>query len=105
MTSFGIRFLLVLLLWGVSMGASRGAELACGSIDGEFHRCALVGADRMKVKLKQRLDGDCKSGQTWGVDRDGLWVDMGCRGLFRYSAPTAGAQRIGWRRFLPAWAR
>jgi hypothetical protein len=95
----------ILLLSNLWMGAAVGAEIACGSVDGEFHRCALVGADRMKVKLKQRLDGDCKSGETWGVDSDGVWVDMGCRGLFRYTAPQLGVQRAGWRRFLPAWSR
>lgn len=95
----------ILLLSNLWMGAAAGAEIACGSVDGEFHRCALLGADRMKVKLKQRLDGPCKSGETWGVDSDGLWVDMGCRGLFRYTAPPVGVQRAGWRRFLPPWTR
>lgn len=78
-------------------------EILCGSIDGEFHRCALNGADKMKVKMKHRVDGDCKFGQTWGVDGEGVWVDMGCRGVFRYAAPAI--QHSGWRRLIPGWAR
>lgn len=101
----GMRISLVLLAMGLAIGVSQAAELACGSVEGEFHRCDLPGADRMKVKLKQRLDGDCRAGETWGVDRDGVWVDMGCRGLFRYTAKTAVADRAGWRKFLPGWAR
>lgn len=83
--------------------AGRAAEVACGSTEGEFVHCALPGADKLKVKLKQRLDGVCASGTSWGVDSEGVWVDMGCRAVFRYSA--ASVQKAGWKRFLPNWLR
>jgi len=33
--------------------------------------------------LRQLSDTACKEGSTWGWDAQGVWVDGGCRGLFR----------------------
>lgn len=95
-----IRACLLVLCIGFSETAM-AADIACSSIDGEFQRCALPGADKMKVKMQSHTDGDCKFGQSWGVDREGIWVDMGCSGVFRYKSPVP--ERTGWRRFIPAW--
>jgi hypothetical protein len=37
------------------------------------------------VRLSRRLsDKPCVQGRSWGYDRDGIWVDDGCRAIFRY---------------------
>jgi hypothetical protein len=32
--------------------------------------------------VRQRSDADCRLGRTWGYDRNGIWVDRGCRADF-----------------------
>lgn len=96
---------LLSILLGAALLASvaSAGEVACGSVEGEFSHCSLPNAEKLKVKLKRRIDGICKFQQSWGVDQDGVWVDMGCRAVFQYATPVAG--QVGWRRFLPAWSR
>lgn len=91
------------LIIGLAVQEAKSAEITCGSTDGELNHCSLAGANTLKVKLKQRIDGVCKLGESWGVDREGVWVDMGCRAIFKYAAPPN--QQTGWKRFLPRWAR
>lgn len=81
---------------------ARAGELSCNSIDGELSRCALPGADKLKVKLKLDRAGACKNGDTWGVDKDGLWVDMGCQAVFTYKDAHA---RPWWRGMMPSLHR
>ncbi|TCI07437.1 DUF3011 domain-containing protein [Dyella soli] len=52
----------------------------CGSEDGRFSRCQVPWRDAELIR--QESDSACVRGQTWGVDRGGLWVDRGCRGQF-----------------------
>ncbi len=35
---------------------------------------------------EQRSQSRCIQGQTWGFQRNGIWVDQGCAGLFAYEA-------------------
>ncbi|HSB62029.1 MAG TPA: DUF3011 domain-containing protein, partial [Vicinamibacteria bacterium] len=43
------------------------------------------------VRLKRQLSRDaCVEGQSWGFDRDGIWVDKGCRAEFEVGAPDGG---------------
>lgn len=66
-----------------------GAVISCSSDDGERHTCA---ADtRGGVRLVRQLSGSaCQHGSSWGTDRNGIWVDHGCRAEFE-----AGG---GWQR-------
>ncbi len=37
-----------------------------------------------RVKLKRQLSNSgCWEGNTWGYDRNGIWVDNGCSGVFK----------------------
>ena len=54
-----------------------------------------------EVRLQQQISGSpCIEGQTWGVDRRGLWVERGCRAIFvvgRYdNRPGYGGDNGGW---------
>lgn len=63
----------------------------CESINGKFNRCTMPW--REVELVKQESKGACIRGQSWGVDRQGLWVDRGCRGLFaaaRHGRPGYG---------------
>jgi Protein of unknown function (DUF3011)/Peptidase inhibitor family I36 len=36
-----------------------------------------------EVRMQQQISGSpCIEGQSWGVDRQGLWVERGCRAIF-----------------------
>ncbi|RDJ00336.1 DUF3011 domain-containing protein [Dyella solisilvae] len=54
--------------------------IRCGSADGRFTRCQVPWRDAEIIR--QESNSPCTRGQTWGVDRGGLWVDRGCRGQF-----------------------
>jgi hypothetical protein len=88
----------------VFANAVSAAELVCNSSDGEYHLCPLANADKLKVKIKYHSDGDCKKGDTWGVESKGIWVDLGCQATFRFKDDKS-AQNAGWKRFLPSWVR
>jgi hypothetical protein len=39
--------------------------------------------DPDQVRLDRQISGSpCVEGRTWGVDRQGLWVEQGCRAVF-----------------------
>ena len=58
-----------------------GQVISCSSDDGRRHSCP---ADiRAGVEMtRQRSETPCVQGSTWGVDRQGIWVDRGCRAEF-----------------------
>jgi hypothetical protein len=46
------------------------------------------------VRLIKRLsDKPCVEGRSWGYDRNGIWVDNGCRAIFRYEVGSADDRR------------
>jgi len=53
-----------------------------------------------EIRLQQQISGSpCIEGQTWGVDREGLWVERGCRAVFvigRYNSGPGYPDRGGW---------
>jgi hypothetical protein len=58
----------------------RGDTVECASQDYARQRCDVPWRD---ARLEQQLsDTRCVRGQTWGIDRHGLWVDRGCAGRF-----------------------
>ena len=44
-----------------------------------------------EVRMQQQISGSpCIEGQSWGLDRQGLWVERGCRAIFsigRFGGP------------------
>jgi hypothetical protein len=69
----------------VSASSSPVQGLYCASDDGRRHYCS---ADtRGGVRLVQQRSGSaCIQGRTWGYDRNGIWVDRGCRAEFETNA-------------------
>lgn len=64
----------------VANGAN-GSIVTCESLNNIRHTCRV---DTMSgVTLSRRLsDNACVRGQSWGVNRRGIWVDKGCRAEF-----------------------
>jgi len=62
--------------------AQRGDRdsIECTSSDYRFTRC---GTDWRDARLVRQTSGsECIRGRSWGLDRNGLWVDKGCAGVF-----------------------
>jgi hypothetical protein len=52
-----------------------------------------------QVTLQRQISNSpCVQGQSWGVDRQGLWVDRGCRAIFSIRRPPVrpGPGGPGW---------
>ncbi|GGE07062.1 hypothetical protein GCM10011529_11810 [Polymorphobacter glacialis] len=59
-------------------GPSR--TITCGSMNYRPARCPIAGAN--SVRINQVIGGECIQGRSWGYDRDGVWVNNGCRARF-----------------------
>ncbi|WP_243041920.1 DUF3011 domain-containing protein [Dyella sedimenti] len=102
--------LLAGFFWLAAAPAARAQgrdPVRCGSDDGHFTRCQVPWRDAELIR--QESNSPCTRGQTWGVDRGGLWVDRGCRGQFVEIrrggyAPPPPPSGGGWRPG-PDWNR
>lgn len=59
-----------------------GKEIRCESADGHHETCGrnLYGNADL---IRQLSDAPCREGSTWGQSGGSIWVDKGCRGVFR----------------------
>ncbi len=64
--------------WG---GAGR---LTCESIGYRHHYCSANTQGRVRLEREISTGNLCRQGRGWGFDGGGIWVDKGCRGVFRY---------------------
>jgi hypothetical protein len=66
-----------------------GQTIRCSSDDERRQYC---NADtRGGVRLVRQVSGSpCIQGQTWGYDRNGIWVDRGCRADFQLGGGSGG---------------
>ncbi|MCI0661554.1 MAG: DUF3011 domain-containing protein [Acidobacteria bacterium] len=63
-------------------GGYGGRTITCNSNDMRRNWCNVD--TRGGVRLyKQKSDSPCIQGRTWGYNRDGIWVDRGCRAEFQ----------------------
>lgn len=61
-------------------GAGQGS-LVCESHDGRYRHCP-ANIRREAQLVRQTSRSQCVFNQSWGFDRNGVWVDRGCRGEF-----------------------
>lgn len=71
----------------------QGDSVECASRDYRFTRCSTGWRDARIVR--QTSDSRCVRGSTWGVDRQGLWVDRGCAGIFAEAGSGHGGPGYG----------
>lgn len=87
--------------YGLGWERRDGNRLTCASLGDRFRSCDAE--LRGGVSLVHQIGhAACVQGQTWGVDARGLWVDGGCAGEFKVTAPAAVAS--GGLRFAPSGA-
>jgi hypothetical protein len=77
--------MLTLAAVSVAGTASAQSALRCESTNGRRQECRFEGTPT--VQLSQQLSRDeCIKGETWGVERNIVWVDRGCRADFVLAA-------------------
>jgi hypothetical protein len=59
----------------------RGQTVLCESRDNRYRHCP-AGIRRGAELVRQLSDSSCIFNRSWGYDRNGVWVDSGCRGEF-----------------------
>jgi hypothetical protein len=59
----------------------RGQLVVCESKDNRYRHCP-AGIRRGADLVRQLSSSDCSFNRSWGYDRNGVWVDRGCRGEF-----------------------
>ncbi|MGH8076597.1 MAG: DUF3011 domain-containing protein [Lysobacter sp.] len=69
-------------------------RVRCESIDGRERHCALDTRGGVRM-VRQISRSACVEGQSWGVERGGIWVAQGCRAEFEVGR---GGNRPGDRR-------
>jgi hypothetical protein len=63
-------------------GGDSGRTVTCKSEGFRYNRCPVYRGGR-KVRLSRQLsDASCVRGSSWGVERDGIWVNNGCSAEF-----------------------
>lgn len=62
-------------------GYAAGGTVRCESRDNRYRHCP-ASIRREAQLLRQLSDNDCVFNRSWGYDRNGVWVDRGCRGEF-----------------------
>ena len=90
---FTIRYFLPTLLGLVFAGSAHSAlaqrTITCSSDDGGRHYCHLDARGGVEM-TNQRSSAACQQGYSWGYDRDGIWVDHGCRADFTINSSRRG---------------
>ena len=82
----------IMLLTAASALAFEWRQVTVESNDGKraYRRVEHDG----RVRLTRRLsDAPCVQNRSWGFDRNGIWVDRGCRAVFEYEVNSGGVNR------------
>jgi Protein of unknown function (DUF3011) len=85
-----------------------GSLVYCPSDDMGRNFCSVNTLDGVFI-VRQRSEADCVFNHTWGYNRDGIWVDRGCRADFEivdrrdpewheWSRDWSDDERRGWDR-------
>ncbi len=68
---------------GSDNDSSSDDNIKCASTNSKYTRCEADIRRDERVVMKRQLSNDgCWEDETWGYDRDGIWVDEGCRAEF-----------------------
>jgi hypothetical protein len=71
----------LIVLTGAMAMAQNGNIITCSSNDGQLHSCRVDSNQQIQF-VRQRSDAQCIEGQTYGINRGGVWVTNGCRADF-----------------------
>lgn len=71
------------------VGLQAQERVTCESQDGRRVYCSAPGRGAAVIE-RQLSRSECIEGRSWGIDRRGLWVDRGCRAVFRFDRDYGG---------------
>lgn len=78
-------------------GYGQGQTIRCESEGGRMRTCGVNRAGNVQL-VRQLSSSRCVEGQSWGVNRQGIWVDQGCRADFVVNPGRRGyGDRPGYR--------
>ena len=66
-------------------------EITCESIGYRYRYCNANTQGRVRLAREISTGNLCSQGRGWGYDDGGIWVDRGCRGVFRYGRDSGGS--------------
>jgi len=94
-----LRFLGVAFVFLVIPAFSAAQQsVTCEANNNNRKYCGSYRPDQ--VRMDRQISGSpCIEGRTWGVDREGLWVEQGCRAVFiirSHGGPDHGGSGGGW---------
>jgi hypothetical protein len=89
-----ICFILAALFLPCPGLAQRSQSVTCESNNGKRNYCGSYSRDQVSFQ-RQLSNSSCVERQSWGVDRQGLWVDNGCRAVFSVRVVVAPAPGPG----------
>ena len=69
----------------ITVTSTAQQNLYCASDDGRRNYCGTDTRGGVRM-VRQRSGSPCIQGRTWGYDRNGIWVDRGCRAEFETNA-------------------
>jgi len=78
---FALLALFGLVLAGTAQSAMAQQTITCSSDDGGRHTCPVDARGGVQM-TNQRSGAACQQGYSWGYNREGIWVDHGCRADF-----------------------
>lgn len=87
-----IRFLAALaglLLLGAGGTAAAQSTITCESRNGQYQSCSANTSGGVTLSRQLSSQG-CWQGDTWGYDRNRVWVTRGCRAEFRVGGTSSG---------------
>lgn len=68
----------------ITVGRNRQTfDLTCLSNDRRYRFCPVGGYVLDAFVTREHSGTPCIQGRNWGIQRDGIWVDMGCTATFR----------------------
>lgn len=70
-------------------GGGNNGRFVCESGDGRYNECR-VDTRQGVTMVRQVSRSACIEGQSWGIRRDAVWVDRGCRAEFALGGYGAG---------------
>src|SRR5205814_3814835 len=74
---FGVAFAFLV----IPAFAAAQQSITCEANNNNRKYCGSYNPDQ--VRFDRQISGSpCIQGRTWGVDRQGLWVEQGCRAVF-----------------------
>lgn len=78
-------------LAGMPLPVQAASEMRCES-HGMRHAFCQTGRHGDVRLLSSSGFWACKRGETWGTEPDGIWVDQGCKGVFRVEDASGSAR-------------